>query len=75
MEKVSESQGRDQEPEKANEEMKKLSNAVEDMSVEELEKLLSVKKKGRPSNADKKDKAAKQRELNRKKGKGNPATD
>ena len=55
--------------------MRKLSKAVEDMSVEELEKLLSVRKKGRPSNADKKDKEAKQRELNRKKGKGNPTTE
>ena len=55
--------------------VRKLSKAVEDMSVEELEKLLSVKKKGRPSNAEKKEKAAKQRELERKKGKGNPAAE
>ena len=55
--------------------MRKLRKAVEDMSVEELEKLLSVKKKGHPSNAEKKDKAAKQREFDRKKGKGNPAAE
>ena len=54
--------------------MRKMSKAVEDMSVEELEKLLSVKKKGGPSNAEKKDKAAKLKELDRKKGKGNPTT-
>ena len=52
-----------------------VSKAMEDMSVKKLEKLLSVKKKGRPSNAEKQDKAAKQRELDQKKGKGNPATE
>jgi hypothetical protein len=55
--------------------VKTLSKAIEDMSVEELEKLLSVKKRGRPSNAEKKDKVAKQKELDRKKGKGDPTTE
>jgi hypothetical protein len=75
VEKTPESQAEVHEVEKGNEDVRKLSKAVEDMSVEELEKLLSVRKKGRPSNADKKDKEAKQRELNRKKGKGNPTTE
>jgi hypothetical protein len=74
-EKAPKSLDREPEPERENEEVRKLSKTVEDMTVEELEKLLSVKKKGRPSNADKKDKAAKQRELDRKKGKGGPAAE
>ncbi len=75
MEKAPESLDREPEPEREDEEVRKLSKTVEDMTVEELEKLLSVKKRGRPSNADKKDKAAKQRELDRKKGKGGPAAE
>jgi len=74
-EKAPESLDREPEPEREDKEVRKLSKTVEDMTVEELEKLLSVKKRGRPSNADKKDKAAKQRELNRKKGKGGPAAE
>ena len=74
-EKALESQSDKPGVEEGGKEVRKLSKAVEDMSVEELEKLLSVKKKGRPSNAEKKDKAAKQRELDRRKEKGNPAAE
>ena len=75
MEKALESQSGEQEVEMRNEEVGKLSKAVEDISVEELEKEMSVRKKGCPSKAEKKDKAAKQRELDRKKGKGDPTTE
>jgi hypothetical protein len=59
------------EAEGGGEEVVKVSKAVEDMTIEELEKVLSVRKKGRPSNLERKEKAAKQKELEKKKARGN----
>jgi len=46
--------------------VEKMSSAVENMSVEELEKELSIRKEGRPSNEGRKVKAAKKKELEEK---------
>ncbi len=46
--------------------VEKMSFAVENMSVEELEKELSIRKKGRPSNEGRRVKAAKEKELEEK---------
>jgi len=47
--------------------VEKMSLAVENMSVEELERELSIRKKGRPSHEDRKERALKKKELDKKK--------
>jgi hypothetical protein len=51
------------------EETETVNKALGDMSVEELEKELAVRKKGRPSNAERKEKAAKSKELEKRRAK------
>jgi hypothetical protein len=49
------------------EEVEKMSKGIGELSVEELERELAIRKKGRPSNAGKKEKAAMKKELDKKK--------
>jgi hypothetical protein len=51
------------------EEVEVMSKAIGELSVEELERELAIRKKGRPSNAGKKEKAAMKKELDKKKAK------
>ena len=55
--------------EEEEEEVENMSKVIGDLSVEELERELATRKKGRPSNAGKKEKAAMRKELDKKKAK------